>query len=208
GRGGACPDRPDDLEVLDAASGAARAPLEELERPRHDARIEADEEQHAVGDLPGQFDGLRTRCGHQDGQRPARRIREAPARAAPQHLTVENADAVESRGLGALDEPHQLRHRSGAGNAEMHADGRRRDGWVHARLLTAAATSPVQRRMKACGSGTNAVMTNCLAPAVMARRICAAHSAGVPAMAKRSARYSVSPKRSVSAALPAPAISW
>ena len=58
----------------------------------------------------------------------------------------------------------------------------------------APATSSIQRRMNARGSGTKPVITNWRAPAAIARRICATQSAGVPAIAKRSTRNSVRPE--------------
>src|SRR5262249_457914 len=131
------------------------------------------------------------------------RLPERDERVAAQHLAVQNADAVEPCRLHASNERHQVGHRRGAGNPEMHADG-----CGHDVLLTGPATSRAKRRTNAVGSGTKPVITNWWAPAAMARRICPTQSSGVPAPAQRSRRNAVSPQRSVRSALSPAASSW
>ena len=69
-------DRPDDLEILEAAPAAARAPLEVRQHGVDDAAMKADQQHHAVGDLACELDGLGPRRCHQERHRSARGIRE------------------------------------------------------------------------------------------------------------------------------------
>ena len=107
--------RPDDLEILEPATGAARAALHVLER----------------------FDGPDR--ARQHGRVPGERVRDSGEQIEPsgvgrgltqddecipaEHLAVENPGAVEARRLDALDERHQVGHRGGAGHSPAHAYG-------------------------------------------------------------------------------------
>jgi hypothetical protein len=56
---------PDDLEVVEMAAGSPGAALEMRERRLRDALVETYREEHAVGDLAGDLDRLRSRRRHQ-----------------------------------------------------------------------------------------------------------------------------------------------
>jgi len=57
-------------------------------------------------------------------------VPENDERISADHLAVENARAVKASSLDACDERHQVRHRRGAGNTDVNANG-----FGHAGLL-------------------------------------------------------------------------
>jgi len=66
------PHRPDDLEIVELPPGALGATLEMVKRALDDAGVETDQQQRAVSDLSRELDGLRSRCGHDHRDVPAR----------------------------------------------------------------------------------------------------------------------------------------
>src|SRR5439155_1707528 len=96
------PHRPDDLEVLDPSPRPPGAARQVLERALHDAMVEADEQQHAVGDLAGELDRLWARGRHDQRDRSPRREGEPPRRPAEIHRVPSQQRAHGAQALAHL----------------------------------------------------------------------------------------------------------